>query len=103
MRSFLISRVSHNKEEEIISSVTKLVNCTYGMKHMLHYYSPFLMEHMSKLNSNTVQVIVQIYTISNLSPQLYLLYKSNNRTPTWHKTVKVNTGYFTFGHNSIFI
>jgi hypothetical protein len=59
----------------------------------------FLIERMSKLKFNTIQVIIQIYKISNLSPQLYLLYEYNNKTPTWHKTVKINNEYFTSGHN----
>jgi hypothetical protein len=68
-------------------------NICYGI--ILH----FLMERMSKLKFNIIQVIVQIYKISNLSSQLYLLYKYNNKTPTWHNTIKVNSGYFTFDHN----
>ncbi|KAK9151850.1 hypothetical protein Syun_010159 [Stephania yunnanensis] len=37
------------------------------------------------------KVIVQIYSISNLSPQLYFKFSNyNHRTPTWHiKTVKL--------------
>lgn len=59
----------------------------------------FAMERMS--HTNIVQVIVQIYSISNLSPQLYFKFSNyNHRTPTWHiKTVKVNLwGVSPFDH-----
>jgi hypothetical protein len=101
---FFWSHGSHTTKKKrsyfllLYRSIAHIVwNICYGI--ILH----FLMGHMSKLKFNIIQVIVQIYNISNLSPQLYLIYKYNNKTPTCHKTIKVNSEYFTFNHNSIFM